>query len=104
MEAEAQEGGGFGEGGGDMADADGAVMRGALWFQALTKPRAPSGEAVAAVGVADLQDFAGDALALGYDQFEARDRFSGSSTTESRVTGPCLTLISTERPRPTLPW
>ena len=50
-----------------MTYADGAVMRGAFLIPGVDKTARAEREAVAAVGVADLEDFAGDTFTLGYD-------------------------------------
>ena len=51
--------------GGQMANPDGAVVRRALPVPFLDKPPGAQGKTIAAVGVADLEDRAGDRLPLG---------------------------------------
>src|SRR5450631_3225876 len=55
-----------------MAYADGTVVGGALLVPGIDEAARANWEAVATVGVANLKDFAGYALALGYDELEAR--------------------------------
>jgi hypothetical protein len=55
-----------------MAYADGTVVCGALLVPGIDETARTNWEAIAAVGVANLEDFAGYALALGYDELEAR--------------------------------
>ena len=83
-----------------MPDADRAMMCGPMCVPGFNKAPGARGKPVVAVGVADPQSFTRDRLALCHDQLEAA---IGSSTTDSRVAGPCFTLISTESPLPTSP-
>src|ERR1035441_6330524 len=55
-----------------MAYADGTVVCGALPGPGTAEAANPEREPVTAVGVANFENFAGYALALGYDELEAR--------------------------------
>src|ERR1035438_6283005 len=55
-----------------MAYADGAVVGGSLLVPGIDATARTNWEAIAAVGVGNLKNFAGYALALGYDELEAR--------------------------------
>ena len=56
---------------GEVADSDGAMVGGAVRVPVGDEASGTDGETVAAVGVADLEDRAGRALALGDKQLEA---------------------------------
>lgn len=56
---------------GDMADADGAVVCGALRVPIGDKAAWANLEAISAVGVADFENRTGDRLGLGDDEFKA---------------------------------
>ncbi len=56
---------------GDMADADGAVVCGALRVPIGDKAAWANLEAISAVGVANFKDGAGDGFGLGDEEFQS---------------------------------
>ncbi len=74
METDSHQRGGLAQRGGDMSHTHGAVVCRSLLIPRVNELARAQRKAIAAVGVADLENFAGHALALGGQQLEARLR------------------------------